>query len=392
MTDGDDRPVRVLRIIARMNVGGPAWQSSVLTRGLVEHGFETRLLTGQVDGGEADFVSLRDPELPVVEIEGLGRSLRMGGDLRAFVAIIREIRRFNPHIVHTHTTKAGVVGRIAAMLTGVPVRVHTFHGHVLRGYFSPTVTRLVAVVERMLARRTTALVAVGERVRDELLAAGVARRDRFTVIPPGVALLPVVDRAEARIALGLSSDGPVVLFVGRLTAVKRLDRLLEAFAEVRDRVPDAVLVVAGEGDLTDEVRLVAASLGDSVRLVGWQSDVARLYASADLVVISSDNEGMPVTLIEAAMAGIPSVTTDAGSAREVVLAGVTGIVTALDSVAVATGLARLLDNDLCKQMGASARERAEAKFGTRRLLSDHEDLYGRLMADLATGGSQTSAG
>jgi glycosyltransferase involved in cell wall biosynthesis len=101
---------------------------------------------------------------------------------------------------------------------------------------------------------------------------------------------------------------------------------------------------------------------------------------------------MPVTLIEAAMAGIPSVTTDAGSAREVVLDGVTGIVTALDSVAVATGLARLLDNDLCKQMGASARERAEAKFGTRRLLSDHEDLYGRLMADLATGDSQTSTG
>ena len=380
MTDGDDGPVRVLRIIARMNVGGPAWQSSVLTRGLVEHGFETRLLTGQVDGGEADFVSLRDPELPVVEIEGLGRSLRMGGDLRAFVAIIREIRRFNPHIVHTHTTKAGVVGRIAAMLTGVPVRVHTFHGHVLRGYFSPTVTRLVAFVERMLARRTTALVAVGERVRDELLAAGVARRDRFTVIPPGVALPPVVDRAEARIALGLSSDGPVVLFVGRLTAVKRLDRLLEAFAEVRDRVPDAVLVVAGEGDLTDEVRSVAASLGDAVRLVGWQSDVARLYASADLVVISSDNEGMPVTLLEAAMAGVPGVTTDVGSAAEVVEHGVTGLVVPPDADALSAALVELLlDAERRSVMGRAAAERAAERFGSARLVTDHAVLYRRLM-------------
>ncbi len=380
MTDGDDGPVRVLRVIARMNVGGPAWQSSVLTRGLVEHGFETRLLTGQVDEGEADFVSLRHPELPVVEIEGLGRSLRMGGDLRAFVAIIREIRRFNPHIVHTHTTKAGVVGRIAAMLTSVPVRVHTFHGHVLRGYFSPTVTRLVAFVERMLARRTTALVAVGERVRDELLAAGVARRDRFTVIPPGVALPPGVDRGDARIALGLSSDGPVVLFVGRLTAVKRLDRLLEAFAEVRDRVPDAVLVVAGEGDLTDEVRLVAATLGDSVRLVGWQSDVARLYASADLVVISSDNEGMPVTLLEAAMAGVPGVTTDVGSAAEVVEHGVTGLVVPPDAGVLSAALVELLlDAERRSVMGRAAAERAAERFGSARLVPDHAVLYRRLM-------------
>ena len=380
MTDLEDGPVRVLRVIARMNVGGPAWQSSVLTRGLVEHGFDTRLLTGHVDVGEADFVSLRDPELPVVVIDGLGRSLRVGGDLRAFVAIIREIRRFQPHIVHTHTAKAGVVGRIAAMLTGVPVRVHTFHGHVLHGYFSPPVTRLVVLAERMLARRTTALVAVGERVRDELLAAGIAHRDRFTVIPPGVALLPVVDRVEARTALGLSSEGPVVLFVGRLTAVKRLDRLLEAFTEVRDRVPDAVLVVAGEGDLTDEVRSVAASSGDAVRLLGWQSDVASLYASADLVVISSDNEGMPVTLLEAAMAGVPGVTTDVGSAAEVVEHGVTGLVVPPDAGALAEALVELLlDGERRSVMGRAAAQRAVERFGSARLVSDQAVFYRRLM-------------
>ena len=235
-------------------------------------------------------------------------------------------------------------------------------------------------VERMLARKTTALVTVGERVRDELLAAGVARRDRFTVIPPGVALPPVVDRGEARIALGLSSDGPVVLFVGRLTAVKRLDRLLEAFAEVRDRVPDTVLVVAGEGDLIDEVRSVAASLGDSVRLVGWQSDIARLYASADLVVISSDNEGMPVTLLEAAMAGVPGVTTDVGSAAEVVEHGVTGLVVPPDTGALSAALVELLlDAERRSVMGRAAAERAAERFGSARLVTDHAVLYRRLM-------------
>ena len=380
MTDGDDRPVRVLRIIARMNVGGPAWQSSVLTRELAGHGFETRLLTGQVDGGEADFVSLRDPELPVVEIEGLGRSLRMGGDLRALATIIREIRRFRPHIVHTHTTKAGVVGRIAAILTGVPVRVHTFHGHVLHGYFSPTVTRFVAFVERILARRTTALVAVGERVRDELLAVGIACLDQFTVIAPGVARPSPVDRGEARVSLGLPPDDPVVLFVGRLTAVKRLDRLLEAFAFAREQVPGAVLVVAGEGDLTDEVRSATAASGDGVRLLGWRSDISRLYASADLVVISSDNEGMPVALLEAAMAGVTGVTTDVGSAAEVVEHGVTGLVVPPDAGDLGAALVELLlDPDRRTAMGQSAARRAVERFGTARLVSDYASLYRRLL-------------
>jgi glycosyltransferase involved in cell wall biosynthesis len=178
----------------------------------------------------------------------------------------------------------------------------------------------------------------------------------------------------------LSSEGPVVLFVGRLTAVKRLDRLLEAFTEVRDRVPDAVLVVAGEGDLTDEVRSVAASSGDAVRLLGWQSDVASLYASADLVVISSDNEGMPVTLLEAAMAGVPGVTTDVGSAAEVVEHGVTGLVVPPDAGALAEALVELLlDGERRSIMGRAAAQRAVERFGSARLVSDHAVFYRRLM-------------
>ena len=392
MNSTEGRPIRVLRIIARMNVGGPAWQVSVLTRGLSRDRFESRLIVGDVGEGEGDFIELRDPDLPVVKIPVLGRSLRIGDDLRAFVAIRQAIRDYRPDIVHTHTTKAGLLGRVAAATCGTPVSVHTFHGHVLYGYFNRWVTRVIRVVEGLLARRTTALVAIGERVRDELLEAGIGRLDQYVVIPPGVALEALPERLSARGGLGLPLDQPVILFVGRLTAVKRPDRLIEAMALVLEQRSDVVLAIAGEGDLLEETRRLAEPLGPSVRFLGWQRDITALYAAADCMVLTSDNEGMPVTLIEAAMAGIPSVTTDAGSAREVVLDGVTGIVTAPDSVAVAAGLARLLDNDVCKQMGASARERAEEKFGTRRLLNDHEDLYGRLMADLATGDSQTSTG
>lgn len=375
-----ERPIKVLRVIARMNVGGPAWQVSVLTRGLTPPEFHTQLVCGTVEPGEADFIKLRDPTLPVTRLASLGRSLKLLGDVRAFVDLVRIMRRFRPDIVHTHTAKAGVLGRLAAMVALVPVRVHTFHGHVLQGYFSPRVTAAVRLVERLLARRTTALVAVGAQVRDDLLAAGIGRPEQYSVIPPGVAAARVVDRTKARQALRLPVDAPVVVFVGRLTGIKRVDRLLEAWRTVATADPNAVLALAGAGDLLDEVQQQAASLGDSVRFLGWQSDLAPVYAAADVAVLTSDNEGMPVTLIEASMAGAPCVTTDVGAARDVVLHESTGFVVPTDAAAVADALMLLLaDADLRATMGVAAAKHAQAAFGTNRLVDDHARLYRRLM-------------
>ena len=376
---GETRPIRILRIIARMNVGGPAWQVSVLTRGLDEHRFESRLVVGDVGEGEADFIALRDPDLPALKIPALGRSVRFGDDLRAFVAIRRAIRDYRPDIVHTHTAKAGLLGRIAAATCRVPVRVHTFHGHVLHGYFNKWVTRAVRIIEGLLARQTSVLVTVGSQVRDDLIAAGIGRADQYVVIPPGVALGVLPDQVAARRDLDLPINQPVVLFVGRLTAIKRPDRLIEAMDLVLQRRPDVILAIAGEGDLFKETRRLAEPLGASVRFLGWRRDITCLYAAADCMVLTSDNEGMPVTLIEAAMAGVPSVTTNVGSAREVVLDGVTGLVVAPSAAAVADGLVRLLDNDLRHRMGAAARARAETEFCTQRLIADHEALYERLL-------------
>ena len=379
MNADEDRPIRVLRIIARMNVGGPAWQVSVLTRGLDRDRFESRLVAGDVGEGEADFIELRDPDLPVVKIPALGRSLRIGDDLRAFIAIRQTIRDYRPDIVHTHTAKAGLLGRIAAATCRVPVRVHTFHGHVLHGYFNRWVTRAVRIIEGLLARQTSVLVTVGSQVRDDLIWAGIGRADQYVVIPPGAALEELPNRVSARGSLGLPIKQPVVLFVGRLTSIKRPDRLIEAIDLVLKRRPDVILAIAGEGDLLEETRVLAEPLGPSVRFLGWRRDITCLYAAADCMVLTSDNEGMPVTLIEAAMAGVPSVTTDVGSAREVVLNEVTGIVVESSASAVADGLIRLLDGDLRDKMGTAARARAESKFGTKRLVADHEALYERLL-------------
>ena len=377
---GRERPLRILRIIARMNVGGPAWQVSVLTRGIDTAWSECRLLTGEVDEGEADFLDLRDPGLTVEKIPFLGRSVRFGDDFRAFLAIRRVILDFKPDLVHTHTAKAGLLGRLAAISCRVPLRVHTFHGHLLHGYFGRLASWVLILVERVLARGTTALVAVGAQVRDDLIKVGIGKADQYTVIPPGVELVEIRDRGTARAQLDLPAESPVVLFVGRITAIKRLDRLVDAMAAVLDRHSDAVLVVAGEGECLKEIERQARPLGDSVRFLGWQEDVGRLYAAADCVVITSHNEGMPVSLIEAAMAGVPGVTTDAGSASEVILDGVTGLVVGADPAEVADGLLRVLQADVRDRMGSAARRRAEIEFSSQRLIEDHQNLYRILVA------------
>jgi glycosyltransferase involved in cell wall biosynthesis len=370
------RPIRVMRVIARMNVGGPAWQVSVLTRGLQPPDFNTHLVCGRVADDEADFIELRDPALPCTYVDGLGRSVKPLDDLRAFITLVRMMRREKPDIVHTHTAKAGVLGRLAAVVARVPYRVHTFHGHVLHGYFSPRVTKAIIVIERLLARRTKVLVAVGSKVRDDLLDANIGRPEQYRIVPPGVEISASYTRAEARQTFDLPLDTPIILFVGRLTRIKRPDRLIEAMALVLNQRPDAILTIAGEGDLLDDTKQLAEPLGDSVRFLGWQSDLSKVYPLADLVVLTSDNEGMPVTLIEASMLGIPSVTTDVGSAREVVLDGKTGCVVSADSRAVAASLLDLLsDPQRLVQFGLAARRHAEEKFGTSRLVGDYASIY-----------------
>ena len=391
MEPAEGRPIRIMRVIARMNVGGPAWEVTVLARGLNEDRFEVSLLAGEVDEGEADFIELRDPDLPVTKISSLGRSVRFGDDFRAFLAVRRTIREFRPDIVHTHTAKAGVVGRLAAISCGVPIRVHTFHGHLLHGYFGPVVSRALIIVERLLAHGTTALIAVGEQVRDDLVAVGIGDHGKFTVIPPGVAPAADHSRESARQLLEIPTEVPVVVFVGRLTSIKRPDRLLDAMSLLLEQLPDALLVVAGDGDLMEETRSRAANMGSSIRLLGWQREVGLLYAAADCVVITSDNEGMPVTLIEAAMAGVPGVTTNVGSADEVVLDGKTGRVVDCSAQSVAGGLLEMLNSADRQELGAAAKVRAEHEFSLERLVAHHEDLYERLVTESRTGGGENDS-
>jgi glycosyltransferase involved in cell wall biosynthesis len=392
-------PIRIMQVIARMNVGGPALLVSAVLRDLEPERFDQRLYTGEVDADEADYLELCAPELPVHRVPGLGRSVRPGDDVRALRHLVAAMRRFRPHIVHTHTAKAGVLGRVAAGIARVPAQVHTYHGHLLHGYFSPTVTRMVTRTERALARRTTRLVAVGAKVRDDLLAAGVGRPDQYAVLPPGTNLRPAPTADEARAQLGLRAQGPVIAYVGRITGIKRPDRLIAVARKVLASVPDATFVICGDGDLLDELTEATADLGGAVRLLGWRADVETVYAAADVTLLTSDNEGMPVSLIESGLAGVPAVSTDVGSVAEIVVNAATGLLSAPhtgvashggqathDEAALTTELAayvvRLLrDHPLRLAMGRQARELAADRFGTRHLVAGTRDIYKSIAAD-----------
>lgn len=386
---GTEERLRVLRIIARMNMGGPSRQVTSLSHHLDGERFEQRLLTGAVGPDEADDLALRGKGVDHRRVRGLGRAPSALDDGRAMGALIAEVRRFQPHIIHTHTAKAGALGRMAALSASLPPHrfrpalVHTFHGHLLHGYFPALATRAVVGVERRLARVTHRLVAVGERVRDELLAAGVGEFSQFVVVPPGIEMGVQLSRTDGRHRLRLPPDGAVIAYVARLARVKRPDRFADVALRIAARHSGAHFVVAGDGELAEDLRDRLAMLGDRVHFLGWYPDVEAVYAAADVVVLTSDNEGMPVSLIEAALSGRPAVATDVGSVAEVVVNGATGLVVGLDAAAVASAVCRLLcDPDLCAAMGVAAARRARHLFSAQRLVADMEGLYGELDEEL----------
>ncbi|HEX6469619.1 MAG TPA: glycosyltransferase [Streptosporangiaceae bacterium] len=383
-----DKRIRVMRVIARMNVGGPALQITQLLRGLDTKHFDQRLYSGFVGPGEADYVTLCAPDVDVRRIPVLGRSVRPADDLRALARLVAVMRDFRPHIVHTHTAKAGTLGRMAAVAARVPVRIHTFHGHLLHGYFGPATTRLVVTAERTLARHTDRLVAVGDRVRDDLLAAGIGRPGQYAVVPPGTALAALPDRDVARDKLELPRSAPVVAYVGRLTQIKRPDRLLDVARAVRRAIPDVRFVICGDGELGGR-RLGAdpgggpgGDLGGCLRLLGWRSDVETVYAAADVVLLTSDNEGAPVSLIEAGLAGRPAVATRVGGVPDVVCHTVTGLLAGPDARELAEHTVRLLrDERLRLRMGERARRWTTERFGAARLVADTHALYTRIAVE-----------
>lgn len=374
-----------MRIIARMNVGGPAVQVSGLMRGFNRSEFNQRLFTGYCVDDEADYLETVATDVTAVRIQGFGRRVNISSDLRSFISLVREIRVFRPDVIHTHTAKAGVLGRIASIVSFQPsIRVHTFHGHLLNGYFGPIKRSLVVIIERFLAIFTNELLAVGDKVREDLLKAGIGSRSKFGLMPPGLKIGELPPKDTSRIALALRPDGLQCAFIGRVTQIKRPDRFLDVVSELKKRNVKLDFFIAGDGELLDRCRDRIIKEQLPVTILGWRSDIERVLSAADMVVLTSDNEGTPLSLIQAGMAGIPAVSTKVGSVPEVVLDGITGIVTTTEVQNIANALEKLYrDKELRARLGKAAQEFTLANFGIDRLVQDHEMLYKRLIASRA---------
>ena len=357
--------MRVLHVIARLNVGGTARYITQLANELPKHGIETFIATGFVQGAEVEDESAQSIEL--IRIPSMGRSINPIKDHLARKQLDKIIAEVKPDLIHTHTFKAGYVIRMKKQ--SVPV-IHTFHGHLLDDpEFSGFKSKVIIEVERMLAKKTAKLVTVGRRVSEELLEQKIGYRTQFVNIPPGVVPVNVTPRQQALKNLILEDDGkPLVGWIARVTGVKNPMRALE----VADALPDTRFVMAGGGDQLDQVKAAAPA---NVSVIGW-AEAADLFGAADIILSTSENEGMPVALIEAQLAGKPVVATDVGSVSEVILNHETGIVTNKNAGSIASAVESLiLDKTTRDEMGRLAIARAQALFAVDRMVNAHIELY-----------------
>lgn len=369
-------PTRVLHVIARMNVGGTARYLETLANGLNSYGFESLVATGHVQGEEAEDPCVQ--EMAIARIPHMGRRIAPVDDWKARRELSNLIKSFQPDIIHSHTFKAGLIAR--SIHTTIP-RVHTFHGHLLTDpEFQGCKKRFVIVAERTMATQTQRLITVGEKVRDELLEVKVGRPEQYISIPPGVKPMELVPRELAREQLGITEESrPIVVWMARVTGVKRPDRLMNVAAAI----PQARFLMAGGGDLLEWAKINAP---DNVTVLGW-ADAAVLWSAADVGLTTSDNEGMPVALIEAQFAGVPIVGTDVGSVSEVVISGATGLVTGPEPSDLTRALATMItDQEFLVKCQVQAKNHAAEHFSVSGNLRAHNNLYQVLAYQRSHGG------
>jgi glycosyltransferase involved in cell wall biosynthesis len=390
----------VARIITRLNIGGPAIQALSLASRLKDRGFTTLLIHGRSGEEEGDIRAVLQAE-PVesVYIPSLERTIRPLRDVRAFWLIYQQLRRFRPHIVHTHMAKAGMLGRAAALTYNATTGrsrpaslVHTYHGHVLDGYFSPVIAASFAATERMLARFTTILIAISSLVqRDIETVYRIGRREQIRVVPLGFDLgrFAAIDpldrdtRIAARTELGVPPDQPVITTVGRLAAIKHQHLFVELAQRLARTHPGITCLIVGDGTLRGQLEQQAKELGvaDRVRFLGWRSDLHRIYAATDVFVLTSANEGTPVALIEALASGVAGVSTNVGGVADVIAGPECGVLVAFGDVAQLTdAVGALLSNPKRREMvGLAGRASVLARFGRDRLEREIESLYRELL-------------
>jgi glycosyltransferase involved in cell wall biosynthesis len=384
-----DDKIKILRVVGRLNIGGPAIHVVNLAAGLDSARFQQWLAVGteHPDEGSMMDYALSHGVQPLVIPEMVTAFRLTPRDATAVMKLCRLLRRLQPHIVHTHTTKAGFLGRLAANLTRIPVIVHTYHGHVLHKYYGATKTHLLRCLERTLAAFTDCLVTVSESVKQELVAYRVAPSAKITVIPLGFHLEPYLSartkRGHFRQEIGVNDSTRLVGIVGRLFPIKNHRLFLDAAARVAACEPTVRFIIVGDGVLRSKLEQQAQTLGiaDRVCFTGWRRDLPHIYADLDVLMVSSDNEGTPVSAIEAMAAGCPVVATRVGGLPDLITDRATGYLVPPnepDTLADAT-MQILQQPDTAHHLSQAAQGMVRERFAVQRLILDIEALYYNLL-------------
>ncbi len=384
--------IRILRIITRLNIGGPSYHAMILTAGLNDTEFESRLLCGVPAPSEGDLTPEAERQgLPVRRVPALRNHGGLLDAARTLWVLYRECRTARPQIVHLHQFKARLLGAVAARAAGVPHVVQTYHGTLFHDYFRPPVLAVLVALERCLGRWLThRTIAISEGVRRELLARRVAPEPRMTVIPLGLDLQPFLEArshaGELRAELGLPLEAPIVGFVGRLVPIKAARVFLDALAlgaRQGGRPVHGVVIGDGPERRRLEQQAAASGLGDRVRFLGWRHDLARLYGDIDVLAVSSLSEGTPVAIIEAMAARRAVVATRVGGVPDVVLDGITGLlVEPNDARALASGIRRLVEDEgLRGRLAAAAQASVYPKYDAATLCAAMKRYYREVLAD-----------
>lgn len=381
-----ERPIRIMNLIARLNVGGPAVAVTHLTERLGPPDYHSILVCGTIEPGEGDMTYYaRERGIEPIVIPELGRSLNPLRDIQTMWKVYQLIQQEKPDVIHTHAAKAGFVGRVAAWLAGVPVIVHTFHGHVFRGYFSPNKTRFFILLERVTARMSDTIITLSDGLRRELADEyRITRKGRITVLPLGLDLGVFTQTARKsgvfRKEHGIDNDAPLIGIIGRITPIKNHALFLNAAVLIKAKQPKAKFIIVGDGEVRGETEALVDALGlrESVIFTGWQKDVAHIYSDLDVSVISSINEGTPVTVIEALAGGCPVVATAVGGLPDLLDHGKLGRL--VDEQTPEALSKAILDTLASPPDGREAQALMVDRYGIERLVKDLDGLYRGILA------------
>lgn len=383
------RKIKIIRIQSRICIGGPSIHSEILSKYLDPERFDTILLGGALDEGEKSRVAdLKRKSIQIRTIEEMGREISLWYDFKALIKLYRIIRQENPDIVHTHTAKAGAIGRIAAWLAGVPIIIHTFHGHVFHHYFGRLKTRFFILFERWLSQITTRIIVISDSQKYDIVTRfRISPEKKVITIPLGLELerflLINKDNFNLKNELNIPKKEFLVGIVGRIVPIKNHELLLKAIKLLREQQIPVHLCVVGDGELRDQLNksVREKNIFDYVHFIGWRLDMEKIYGGMDLLALSSYNEGTPVAIIEAMASQVPVVATAVGGVPDLITDGVTGLLSnSKDACDLAEKIKQILtDSEMKQKILKNARKLVERKYHYRRLIDDIQNFYEKLI-------------